>query len=74
MAQWSRVSVCEEGGWVGYAGWAYPDSLGISRANWFRFGGGTDLSPGAQIKVAQALLAANGLAGWVPDQSGCHAW
>jgi hypothetical protein len=74
FAQWSRVAVCEEGGWVGSAGAKYPDSLGISAANWSAFGGGADLSPGAQIAVAQRIEAAAGLAGFVPDQAGCAAW
>jgi hypothetical protein len=74
FAQWSRVAVCEEGGWIGWAGAAYPDSLGISAANWSAFGGGADLSPGAQIAVAQRIEAAAGLAGFVPDQAGCGAW
>ena len=73
-AEWTRVAVCEEGGWVGYAGGAYPDSLGINAQNWYAYGGGSDLSPAAQIAVAQRLLAANGQAGWVPDQNGCAAW
>ena len=73
LAEWTRVAVCEEGGWIGASGSAYPDSLGITAANWARFGGGS-LAPLAQIAVAQRLLASVGLAGWVPDQGGCAAW
>lgn len=73
-SEWSRVAVCEEGGWIGYAGYAFPDSLGIMRSAWFEYGGGADLSPAAQIAVGERLLVANGLAGWVPDQNGCAAW
>jgi hypothetical protein len=68
------VATCEEGGWIGYAGPAYPDSLGISAANWYAFGGSGDLSPAAQVGVAQRIEAAGGSAGYVPDQSGCAAW
>src|ERR1700678_1355818 len=39
--EWPRVAVCEEGGWVGWAGPAYPDSLGISAVNWYGNGGGS---------------------------------
>jgi hypothetical protein len=71
---WTRVADCEEGGWIGSAGPNYPDSLGIKAQAWYAYGGGSDLSPAAQIAVAQRLLAANGDAGWVPDQDGCAAW
>ncbi len=73
-AAWTRVADCEEGGWIGYAGPAYPDSLGINAHNWWAYGGGTDLSPAAQIAVAQRIEAAAGNAGYVPDQNGCAAW
>ena len=32
-AAWTRVAVCEEGGWVGSSGSAYPNSLGINAQN-----------------------------------------
>jgi hypothetical protein len=68
-AAWTRVAICEEGGWVGASGPAYPNSLGIKAANWYRFGGGTDVSPMAQILVADRLIA-HYRAG-MPDQDGC---
>jgi hypothetical protein len=74
LAAWSRVAVCEEGGWIGWAGPGYPDSLGISAANWWGYGGGADLSPAAQIAVGQRIEAAAGAPGFVPDQYGCAAW
>lgn len=74
LEEWTRVATCEEGGWIGYAGPSYPDSLGINAQNWYAYGGGSDLSPAAQIAVAQRLLAANGQAGWVPDQGSCASW
>jgi len=73
-AAWTRVATCEEGGWVGSSGSAFPDSLGINAGNWYEYGGGSDTSPAAQIAVAQRLVASRGMAGWVPDQHGCSAW
>lgn len=69
---WSRVAVCEEGGFGHYGFPAYPDSLGINRTNWYRFGGGSDLSPSAQIAVAMRLIAYYHAP--IPDQHGCAAW
>ena len=71
--RFDRVAMCESGGWR-VLGAAYPDSLGINAYNWHAFGGGSDLSPAAQVAVAERLLAANGLAGWVPDANGCAPW
>jgi hypothetical protein len=63
------VAVCEEGGWIGSSGPAYPDSLGISAANWWGNGGTTDVSPAAQIAVAERIQQNP------PDQNGvCAAW
>ena len=64
---WTRVSVCENGapGWNPPQGSAYPDSLGISAANWYANGGGSDLSPAAQIAVAERIQSNP------PDQNGC---
>lgn len=77
-AQWSRVAGCETGGWR-VLGYDYPDSLGISRANFVAFGG-TPQAPGPvsrqgmimQIHVADRLIARYGTS--VPDQYGCAAW
>jgi hypothetical protein len=69
LAEWTKVAICEEGGWGNYGFPAYPDSLGINAANWFSNGGGSDLSPWAQIAVAQRLVGSN-----VPDQNGCASW
>ena len=70
-SEWTKVAVCEEGGWVGYSGYNYPDSLGINRTNWFAYGGGSDLSPTAQIAVAERIEGSS----YVPDQYGCAgAW
>jgi hypothetical protein len=75
---WSRVASCESGGWR-VLGYAYPDSLGISRANWLAFGG-TPMAPGsvtragkvAEISVADRLAARYHVA--IPDQDGCGPW
>ena len=72
--QWTRVADCEEGSWDGSSGPAYPDSLGINAQNWQEYGGGADVSPAAQIAVAQALEAAAGTPGYVPDQGYCAPW
>jgi hypothetical protein len=69
-AEWSRVADCEEGGWIGYASAEYPDSLGINATNWYANGGGSDVSPAAQIAVAQRIEGTS----YVPDQNGCGSW
>jgi hypothetical protein len=66
--EWTRVAICEEGGWVGWSGPAFPDSLGITAANWWSHGGTDDVSPQAQITVAERIQT------WVPDQDGCAPW
>ena len=75
---WSRVADCESGGWQ-VLGSAYPDSLGINRANWLAFGG-KPMGPGpvglagqaAEIRVADRLIAHYNAA--IPDQYGCGPW
>jgi hypothetical protein len=69
-AEWTQVADCEEGGWVGAASADYPDSLGINAANWYANGGGSDVSPAAQIAVAQQIEGTS----YVPDQDGCAGW
>lgn len=70
--EWTRVAMCEEGGWINSSGSVYPDSLGISSDNWYAFGGGNDYSPAAQIAVAERFIAAYGIG--IPDQNGCAPW
>jgi hypothetical protein len=75
---WSRVARCESGGWQ-VLGSAYPDSLGITRAN-YAASGGRALLPGpvslvdriAEIRAADRLVARYRVA--IPDQRGCAAW
>jgi hypothetical protein len=77
-AAWSHVALCEEGGWV-VGGYNYPDSLGIDRTNYLRFGGRPQ-PPGPvslenrvlQIRVAERLRARYHIS--IPDQGGCGAW
>lgn len=70
VAEWYKVAVCEEGGWIGYASQEFPDSLGIDSDNWFASGGGSDLSPETQAEVGQTF-ADKYLGGEPPDQDGC---
>ena len=71
---WTRVAVCEEGGFIGYAGAAYPDSLGISAVNWSSNGGWhppngvAPETPDWQIMVAMRIQTDP------PDQGGCASW
>lgn len=67
-AAWTRVAICEEGGWIGSSGPAYPDSLGVSAVNWRAYGGTSDVSEDAQIIVAERIQASP------PDQNGCAPW
>lgn len=71
MAAWSRVAQCESGGW-NVLGSAYPDSLGLTAANYYQFGGTGDTSPAAQIAVADRFIAHYGIG--IPDQGSCAAW
>lgn len=72
VTAWTRVAVCEQGGWGNYGFPAYPNSLGINAQSWAQFGGGADLSVDAQIAVAERFRAYYGIS--IPDQNGCAAW
>lgn len=71
MGGWTKVAVCEEGGW-GHNGFSasYIGDLGISRVNWYNLCADncTDLSPANQIAVASRIQTTP------PDQNGCAAW
>lgn len=71
---WYRVVTCENAGSWTPSGSLYPDGVGITAANWADFGGGSDVSPAAQIAVAQRFAAHYFYPGYVPDQNGCAAW
>lgn len=64
-AEWTKVAICEEGGWIGWSGPSYPDSLGINATNWWAYGGTSDVSEDAQIMVAERIQSDP------PDQDGC---
>jgi hypothetical protein len=51
---WAHISDCENGpgAWNPPRGPVFPNSLGITAANWFANGGGTDLRPFVQAMVA----------------------
>src|ERR1035437_191993 len=70
-AEWTKISICENGspGWNPPKGSAFPDSIGFTAANWYQFGGGSDLSPATQIAVGNRFMAHYGMA--LPDQNGC---
>ena len=74
---WSRVAVCEEGGWFAPGG-NYPDALGIDATNLAAFGGRPHYGRlslkqrVAEIRVADRLVRHYGIG--IPDQSGCAAW
>ena len=61
----TKVAICESGGWGRGTGGNYVGDLGITVANWYAYGGGSDTSPSAQIAVASRIQS------YPPDQSGC---
>ena len=77
-AAWSKVAQCESGGWR-VLGANYPNSLGISAANWRAFGGRPQ-PPGrvsmtgriTAIRIADRFIHAYRIP--IPDQTGCAAW
>jgi hypothetical protein len=88
VADVARVAWCEEGGtalyrelgpWF-YSGSLYPDSIGMTPANWARFGHGSDLSAASQTDAEVRFDAAYGIS--MPDQgavpgvsrSSCHGY
>ncbi|WP_053914160.1 transglycosylase family protein [Streptomyces sp. TP-A0875] len=70
-ANWDRVAECETGGaWSQNSGNGYYGGLQLSQADWERFGG-LDYAPSPdqasrsqQIRVAEDLLAEQGVAAW----------
>jgi hypothetical protein len=70
VAAWTKVAICEEGGWGHHTfGQGYVGDLGIRDTNWYAYGGGSDLSPEAQVAVAVRINGSH-----VPDQYGCTGW
>ena len=77
LRQWSRVSICEEGGNWSVRGSLYSGGLGITNHNWTYYSRGlgfpanaADATPVQQVAVAKRIN--KGYA--VPDQHGCHSW
>jgi hypothetical protein len=73
-AEWTRVADCEEGGWIGYAGYNYPDSLGITRANWYAGAAALGVSPSDLDPYNQIAIDMWVTGGWIPDQNGCSSY
>ena len=80
-AQWEKVAWCETHGNWQYEGPNADGGLGILRWNWVQYGG-HEFAPAPhlatedeQIVIAKRIQAANGYAGYVPDQNGeCEGW
>ena len=76
MAKWAKVNICETGGNWHTRGLIYSGGLGILETNWMAYGGwkfGAEYAatPAEQVFIAMKIQAANGYAGYVPDQNGC---
>jgi len=76
MAKWAKVNICETGGNWHTRGPIYSGGLGILEVNWMAYGGwiyGAEYAatPAEQVFIAIKIQAANGYAGYVPDQNGC---
>ena len=76
MAKWAKVNICETGGNWHTRGPIYSGGLGILETNWMAYGGwkfGAEYAatPAEQVFIAMKIQAANGYAGYVPDQNGC---
>ena len=76
MAKWAKVNICETGGNWHTRGPIYSGGLGILETNWMAYGGwkfGAEYAatPAEQVFIAMKIQAANGFAGYVPDQYGC---
>ena len=76
MAKWAKVNICETGGNWHTRGPIYSGGLGILETNWMAYGGwkfGAEYAatPAEQVFIAMKIQAANGYAGYVPDQTSC---
>ena len=76
MAKWAKVNICETGGDWHTRGPIYSGGLGILETNWMAYGGwkfGAEYAatPAEQVFIAMKIQAANGYAGYVPDQIFC---
>jgi len=86
MVKWQNVAVCENGSrTIDDFAWhrthvRYQGGLGITRANWWHYGG-IAFAPNAglataeqQVIVAQRIETAGGYSSFIPDQNGCLPW
>ncbi len=73
-AAWERVAMCEEGGNWAADGPRFSGGLGITRANWYAFGGGAFAPSGAQATEDQQIMVAERIQSSPPDQQGCQSW
>jgi hypothetical protein len=71
---WERVAMCEEGGNWAADGGRFSGGLGISRSNWYAYGGGAFASSGAQASEDQQIMVAERIQSSPPDQFGCGSW
>ena len=76
MAKWAKVNICETGGNWHTKGPIYSGGLGILEVNWMAYGGWKfsaeyAATPAEQVFIAMKIQAANGYAGYVPDQNFC---
>ncbi|MGO8871024.1 MAG: transglycosylase family protein [Acidimicrobiales bacterium] len=73
-AAWERVALCEEGGDWESDGPEFSGGLGISRANWYAYGGLQYASEGAMATEDEQIMVAERIEAYPPDQDGCHGW
>ncbi|HZU79709.1 MAG TPA: transglycosylase family protein, partial [Acidimicrobiales bacterium] len=69
--EWSRVNMCEENGNWHVRGSAYSGGLGISEANWVRYGGQRDFGPEWAATPDEQIVVAMRIQPYPPDQHGC---
>jgi hypothetical protein len=73
MRAWFKVARCETGGDWTLSGPVYSGALGISDANWIKYGGlrfarnAGAATPTEQVIIARRIEGSN----YVPDQRGC---
>jgi hypothetical protein len=74
--QWSKVSVCEEGGNWHLIGSKFSGGLGISVTNWNKYGGTFFASTGAAATPDEQIVVAMRIQHQAPtpDQNGCLRW
>ncbi len=72
--RWSRVAICEEGGWRNAHGPVYFGALGWLQSTWDQFRAASFPVRADQATITEQIWAAQRFAGYyhlVPDQSGC---